>query len=82
MSRSSLFVISGFLLCSANLRAQDVDSGRLVFENRTSGAGVHVTGNRPLSDVVFWSIRTVLSPEAYITMRIEPAFTREAAGRR
>ena len=41
-------------------------------ENRTSGAGVRVTGNRPLSDVVFWSIRTVLSPEAYITMRVEP----------
>jgi hypothetical protein len=41
-------------------------------ENSDSGAGVRVTCDRPLSDVVFWSIRTVLSPEAYISMRIEP----------
>ena len=41
-------------------------------ENSVSGAGVRVTGNRPLSDIVFWSIRTTLSPEAYISMRIEP----------
>jgi hypothetical protein len=35
-------------------------------ENRKTGAGVTVTSDHPLSDVVFWSARTVLSPEAYI----------------
>ena len=41
-------------------------------ENRKSGAGVHISGDRPLSKVVFWSIRTVACPEPYITMKIEP----------
>ena len=41
-------------------------------ENRKTGAGVHVTGDHPLSKIDFWSIRTTLCPEAYIEMKIEP----------
>lgn len=41
-------------------------------ENRKSGAGVRVTADRPLSRLVFWSQRPVLSPEPYIEMSIEP----------
>jgi hypothetical protein len=41
-------------------------------ENKKVGAGVRVRGDQPLWKMVFWSIRTVLSPEAYINMRIEP----------
>jgi hypothetical protein len=41
-------------------------------ENKKVGAGVRVQGDQPLWKVVFWSIRTVLSPEAYINMKIEP----------
>ncbi|MCI0420892.1 MAG: hypothetical protein L0387_37035 [Acidobacteria bacterium] len=41
-------------------------------ENRKTGAGVRQTGDRPLSKVVFWSIRSNISPEPYIDMRIEP----------
>ena len=41
-------------------------------ENAKTGAGVRLTGDRPLSRVVFWSIRTVLSPEPYVEMKIEP----------
>jgi hypothetical protein len=41
-------------------------------ENGKTGAGVRLTGDKPLARVVFWSIRTVLSPEPYIEMRIEP----------
>jgi hypothetical protein len=41
-------------------------------ENRKTGAGVRVRGNQPISKIVYWSIRTVLSPEAYIDMAIEP----------
>jgi hypothetical protein len=43
--------------------------------NRKTGAAVRVTSDRPLSNVVFWSARTVLSPEAYIRVRVEPGRT-------
>ena len=36
------------------------------------GAGLKITGNRPLTDNVLWSIRTVLSIEPYIAVDIEP----------
>jgi hypothetical protein len=41
-------------------------------ENGKTGAGVRLIGDQPLARVVFWSIRTVLSPEPYIQMKIEP----------
>jgi len=41
-------------------------------ENARTGAGVHITGDRPLSRMLVWSIPTVLSPEAYVTMSIPP----------
>jgi hypothetical protein len=41
-------------------------------ENRKAGAGVRITGDRPLSRLVFWSIHTTLCPEPYIDMRVEP----------
>jgi hypothetical protein len=41
-------------------------------ENRKTGAGVRQTGDRPISKIVFWSIRTTVCPEAYIDLRIEP----------
>lgn len=41
-------------------------------ENSKTGAGVHVTGDHPLSKIDFWSVRNTVCPEAYINMRIEP----------
>jgi hypothetical protein len=41
-------------------------------ENRKSGAGVRVTGDRPLSRLYFWSTRATVCPEAYVDMKIEP----------
>ncbi len=41
-------------------------------ENHHTGAGVRQTGDRPLSKLMFWSIRTTVCPEAYVHMRIEP----------
>jgi len=49
--------------------AEDYD---IRVENRKTGAGVRQTGDRPLSKVVFWSIRSNISPEPYIEMKIEP----------
>lgn len=52
---------------SANAKDYDIR-----VENRKSGAGVRQTSDRPLSKLVFWSIRTTVCPEAYIDMKIEP----------
>lgn len=41
-------------------------------ENTKLGAGYHVTGDRPLSNVAIWSIRTVVAVEPYISISIEP----------
>jgi hypothetical protein len=41
-------------------------------ENKKTGAGVHITGDRPLTRFGYWSIRTVVSPEPYIDLNIEP----------
>jgi hypothetical protein len=41
-------------------------------ENRKVGAGVHITGDRPLSNVGYWSIKTVLAVEPYIAVNVEP----------
>jgi hypothetical protein len=41
-------------------------------ENKKTGAGVHITGDRPLSRFGYWSIRTVVAPEPYIDLNIAP----------
>lgn len=41
-------------------------------ENRKAGAGVRCTGDRPLSNVALWSIKTVLAVEPFIAMTIDP----------
>ena len=51
------------------MSAQDYD---IRVENLKTGAGVRQTGDRPLSKVVFWSIRSNVSPEPYIEMKIDP----------
>ena len=41
-------------------------------ENRRVGAGMVIRGNRPLSHMNLWSIRSVLAIEPFISMSIEP----------
>jgi hypothetical protein len=41
-------------------------------ENKKVGAGVRITGDKPLSNVNYWSIKTVLAVEPFIAMNIEP----------
>ncbi|MGZ9075688.1 MAG: hypothetical protein ACXW13_07905 [Burkholderiaceae bacterium] len=41
-------------------------------ENRKLGAGVRMTGNRPLTKLTLWSIRSVLSMEPFIDVSTEP----------
>jgi hypothetical protein len=41
-------------------------------ENKRAGAGVRITGDRPLVRFGYWSIRTVVAPEPYIDINIAP----------
>ena len=40
-------------------------------ENRKSGAGVHITGNRPLAKLLFWSAVKTVCPEPYIDASVD-----------
>jgi hypothetical protein len=44
-------------------------------ENRKTGAGVHQTGDRPITKFNLWSIRTNISPEAYVDLAVAPGQT-------
>ena len=44
----------------------------LRIENRSVGAGVRITGDRPLSRLALWAIRAPLSIEPFIEMSVEP----------
>jgi hypothetical protein len=41
-------------------------------ENRKTGAGVRITGDRPLLKVYFWSAALTVCPEPYIDVSVEP----------
>jgi hypothetical protein len=43
----------------------------IAVENRKTGAGVRVTSDQPLSDLVFWSSPRTTCPEAYIHVRAD-----------
>lgn len=49
--------------------AKDYD---IAVENKKTGAGVRQTGNRPLTRINYWSIRSTACPEPYIHMAIAP----------
>lgn len=39
-------------------------------ENRKTGAGVEISGDRPLANVGVWAVRTVVAPEPYIEINV------------
>lgn len=41
-------------------------------ENKKAGAGVHITCDRPLLKLVFWSCHTTPCPEPYIKVKADP----------
>jgi hypothetical protein len=41
-------------------------------ENRQTGAGVHITGDRPFAKLLFWSAVKTVCPEPYIDVSVEP----------
>ena len=50
----------------------DAKDNDIRIENKKTGAGVRITGDRPLTRLGYWSIRTVVAPEPYIDLNIEP----------
>ena len=50
----------------------DAKDNEIRIENKRTGAGVRITGDRPMTRFGYWSIRTVVSPEPYIDLNIEP----------
>lgn len=47
----------------------------ITVDNTKTGAGVNVVGDREISRMVYWSSSTTVSPEPYITIKIEPGQT-------
>ena len=52
--------------------SDSVADTEMIIENRKVGAGMRITGDRPLIRDMLWSIRTVLAIEAYIAIDIQP----------
>ena len=52
--------------------SDSVKDTEIVIENKKVGAGVRITGDRPLVRDLLWSIRTVLAIEPYISIDIQP----------
>jgi len=54
---------------------QTVADHAFSLENRKTGAGVRVKGDRPVTKMTFWSRRMAYSPEASIHLHIAPGMT-------
>lgn len=50
----------------------DARDNDIRIENKKTGAGVRITSDRPMTRFGYWSIRTVVAPEPYIDLNIEP----------
>lgn len=48
---------------------------RIKVENRRIGAGVMISGDRPLSQLGLWAVRSVLAPEPYVHIVVLPSKT-------
>jgi hypothetical protein len=54
---------------------KDAKSYDLRVENRKTGAGVRITGDRPLARLPLWSIRSVISIEPFVDVTTAPGQT-------
>jgi hypothetical protein len=52
--------------------SESATDNETIMENQKVGAGVKITGDRPLVMDVFWSIRTVIAVEPYIAIDVQP----------
>jgi hypothetical protein len=47
----------------------------ITIENKRVGAGLRITGDRPMSRLGYWSIRTVMAVEPYVDINVAPGQT-------
>jgi hypothetical protein len=52
--------------------SDDLKDTEIIIENKKVGAGMKISGNRPLIRDILWSIRSVLAIEPYISVDIQP----------
>jgi hypothetical protein len=52
--------------------SDNAKDSEIVIENSRVGAGIKISGNRPLIREFLWSIRTVLAVEAYVAIDVQP----------
>jgi len=52
--------------------SNNISDTEVIIENRKAGAGLRITGDRPLIRNILWSVRTVLAIEPYISIEINP----------
>jgi len=52
--------------------AKDYD---IRIENHKTGAGIHITADRPISKLIFWASAKTFCPEPYIHLKINPGET-------
>jgi hypothetical protein len=55
--------------------SQSVKDYDFSIENRRTGAGVRITGDRPISKIVYWSSTTTQCPEPYMDITVQPGET-------
>jgi hypothetical protein len=60
----AVVIISGF--------SDELKDTEIIIENKKVGAGMKISGDRPLIRDILWSIRTVLAIEPYISIDIQP----------
>ena len=49
-----------------------IEDTEIIIENKKVGAGMKITGDRPLIQSLIWSVRKVLAVEPYISIDIQP----------
>jgi hypothetical protein len=60
------------LLEGYNNSAEDY---HIQIENHKSGAGLSISADQPISKLVFWACSTILCPEPYIRLKVNPGET-------
>jgi hypothetical protein len=68
LSKGEFFAVSP--LTGYDSTTTDYD---LRIENRKTGAGVRIVGDRPIVRFVYWSAAATLCPEPYIKIKVEPS---------
>jgi hypothetical protein len=67
LSKGEFFAVSPLTGYGSTTRDYD-----LRIENRKTGAGVRITGDRPMVKFVYWSAAATLCPEPYIKIEVDP----------